>query len=404
MRRFSLLVAVGCLALATPRLASAQGDPASGDTARIHLGPLGLKPRIALDRIGVDTNVDNDPVNGQRDFTIGLVPGVDSFLPIGRGLLTGKTSYELQYFQHRADGRAANLSQAVRFDLGLARFTPFVSTDYLSTNRRPSPEIDARVHQTTKSVGVGASARIGGRTDVRAAFMRSTYAVDHLTFDDVDLSDALGRRTDLMSASIEHALTPLTTFSFNTAVQHDRFPASPLHSADIMSVTSGVTLKPSALISGHASLGFTRLQPLNPEVPTFTGVTAGVDLSYVWQDWTKFNIRVDRSTSYSFEMDAPYYVVTGFSLGVAQNLGSRFDLLGRFGRQYLDYRQIASAVAADDSGLRRDRTVTYGSGLEYRMSQDTRVGFTVDYDRRMSPIESRHYDGYRFGGSFTYAY
>ena len=402
MRRVLLPIAIGCLILATARSASAQGtDLAAADTARIHLGPVGLKPRISLDRIGIDTNVNNDSANPQRDLVIGLVPGVDSFLPVGRGLLTGKTSYEVQYYQHRSRDRAANLSQSARFDLGLTRFVPYVMADYLSTSRRPSPEIDARVHQTTKAFAAGATAKIGGRTNLIASLSHSTYAVDHQTFADVDLSDVLGRRTDLMAVSLDHALTPLTTFAVSSSVQHDRFPASPLRSADIATLTPSLTFKPSALLSGHASLGFTRFKPLDPEVPPFTGLTAGVDLSYVWRDWTRFNIRVDRNTSYSFEKDAPYYVLTGFEFGVSQNLRSKVDLLGRFGRQYLDYRQIVSTTAAPG---RQDRTVTYGSGLQYRLSEDTRVGFTVEYDRRMSPIEGRQYDGYRFGGTVTYAY
>lgn len=402
MRRVLLPISIGCLILATPWWACAQGtDLAAADTARIHLGPVGLKPRISLDRIGLDTNVNNDPDQPQRDFMIGLVPGVDSFLPIGRGLLTGKTSYELQYYQHRAGDRAANLSQSARFDLGLARFIPYVTTDYLSTNRRPSLEIDARVHQTTKAFGAGATARIGGRTNLVTSFNHSTYAADHQIFGEVDLADVLGRRTDLIAVSLDHALTPLTTFAVSSSVQHDRFPASPLRSSDIVTLAPSLTFKPSALLSGHASVGFTRFKPLDPEVPTFTGLTAGVDLAYVWRDWTRFNIHVDRNTSYSFEKDAPYYVLTGFQFGVSQNLRSKFDLLGLFGRQYLDYQQIVSTTVAP---RRQDRTVTYGSGLQYRLSEDSRVGFTVEYDRRMSPIEGRQYDGYRFGGTVTYAY
>lgn len=405
MRCVPLLVALGGLVLATPGLASAQGgDLRAGDTARIHLGPIGLKPRIALDRIGVDTNAGNDPLNPQRDFMIAFVPGVDTFLPIGRGLLTGKTSYEIQYLQTRVADRGANLSQSARFDLGLTRFTPYFMTEYLSTSRRPSIEVDARVHQATKTVGAGASAKVGGRTTFTGSFVRSFFEVDQQIFEGVDLSDALGRRTDTMSATFDRVLTPLTTFSIASSVQHDRFPGSSTRNADSATVMPSLTFKPSALMSGHASVGLMRFRPLDPEVRGFTGLVASVDLSYVLRDWTKLNVKVDRNVSYSFENNAPYFVDTGAMFEISQNLGGKVDLIGRFGRRYLKYREIDLPAASTRAGGRLDRTVTYGLGWLYRLSDDTRAGFSVDYDRRMSPIEGRQYDGYRFGGTFIYAY
>ena len=149
-----------------------------------------------------------------------------------------------------------------------------------------------------------------------------------------------------------------------------------------------------------------RFRPLDPEVRGFTGLVSNVSLNYVLRDWTKFTIKFDRDVTYSIEVNAPYYVMTGAFVEVGQALGGRFDALGRFGRQYMDYREIASAAdpLVDPNAGRLDRTVTYGLGIGYRLSDDTRIGFNVDYDRRMSPIEARHYDGYRFGGTLTYVY
>ena len=403
MRRLSLSVALGCLILATPRLACAQ-EAGGADSARIHLGPVGLKPRISLGNIGIDTNVHNDPTNPEHDFTMTLVPGVDSFLPIGRGVLTGKTSYELLYFKKQADQRAANISQSARFDLTLTRFAPYVLTDYASTNRRPNAEIDARVHQVTKTYGAGAATKVGGRTTMSVEFSRATFGLGNDVFQGVNLAAALDHRSDMMSATFSRALTPLTTFSLTGVVQHDRFEGSSTRDSDIVRFMPSVSFKPSAIISGQASVGYTRFRPLNTDVPGFAGLTAAVNLTYILKDWTKFGVTVNRETSYSFENNTPYYVVTGAVLSVAQALGQRFDLTGQLGRQYLDYRQIATAAAAGADASRLDRTVAYSLGLGYHLSDDMRIGFNVDYNRRMSPVESRHYDGYRFGGTVSYAY
>src|SRR4029079_9395478 len=87
-----------CLLAGTPAASRAQTFPDEVDAEKFQFGPLGLTPRIALKNLGVDTNPFNAPGETERDATATLVPGVDTTLRAGRGLFTGKTSLEWNYF------------------------------------------------------------------------------------------------------------------------------------------------------------------------------------------------------------------------------------------------------------------------------------------------------------------
>ena len=48
--------------------------------------------------------------------------------------------------------------------------------------------------------------------------------------------------------------------------------------------------------------------------------------------------------------------------------------------------------------------MTYGVGVGRRVGDYIRAGFDVDYNERRSEVAFRGYEGFKFGGSFTYGY
>jgi hypothetical protein len=47
---------------------------------------------------------------------------------------------------------------------------------------------------------------------------------------------------------------------------------------------------------------------------------------------------------------------------------------------------------------------SYGGGIGYRLGNDVRVGFNVDWQHRSSPVVNREYHGLKFGTSVTYEF
>lgn len=397
-----LIAIAGLLSLLAPASAGAQDTtPDPTERPKIQLGPFGLTPRFALTNFGVDTNVLNQPVDPQRDFTTTFVPTADSSLRIGRGLLSGKTTVELVYFAKTSAQRSVGFGQEGRFELGLNALTPYVTAGRVKTYRRPNAEIDARVGETTRSAGLGVNLRLSWRTTLQVAANESRLTLDDEQFEGVNLSRALDRRMQTANVNLRVALTPLTTFVVKNTMQHDRFTFSQERDTDSVSVVPGFEFKPSALISGSAFVGYRSFQPRRADQAGFTGLVSAVRLGYVLRDTMRFEGRLDRDVEYSIEAAQSYFLATGGTVSLTQALGRSWDFVLRTGRQHLDYQKVS---VSDLTESRRDRAVTYGTGLGYRLQHDARIGFDVNHVRRLSPLASRRYSGFLFGGSFTYGF
>jgi hypothetical protein len=200
-------------------------------------------------------------------------------------------------------------------------------------------------------------------------------------------------------------LTPLTTFVVRAAALRDRFIGSSLRDNNGTSVGAGFLFKPFALISGSAFVGIRHFSPVSPIVPKYTGLEADGSLAYLWRDRTKLAVTFARTLDYSIELDQPYFISLGGSGSITQALATRWDVVASLGQTNLHYQPVRRTDASEDNIIgRKDRTRSYSTGLGYRLTPEARVGFDIVYTRRLSALESRQYDGFRFGGSFTYAY
>jgi hypothetical protein len=377
--------------------------PAAGDgpeTARMHLGPVGLTPRIALTNVGIDTNVLNQDVNPQRDVTMTFNPGMDAWLRVGRAQFSSRTGGEFVYFRKFDSQRSIGFNQQARVSLGLTHLAPFAQADYIDTFRRPNAEIDTRVEQTTKALTAGVNLRVGWRASVDLGVRQQRLALADNQFLGVSLAHELDRDTRALNADLRLEATPLTTFVVKNTVQRDRFLFSPTRDADSFSVVPGFEFKPLALLSGKAFAGFRHFAPLDELQPAFNGIVASVSLSYLASDSTRLNGTVDRDVDYSFEPAQPYFLSTGGTVSLMQAIAGSWDAVGRIGRRRLAYRDVVLSHPGDIGRL--DRLMTYGVGLGYRLGIDARIGVDINYGRRLSPISGRRYNGFQFGGSFTY--
>jgi hypothetical protein len=162
----------------------------------------------------------------------------------------------------------------------------------------------------------------------------------------------------------------------------------------------GVKFDPFALIKGGASFGYRNFRPLSPTIPAYKGTTATADLTYVAFGTTRFGVQAIRDVQYSFEINEPYYLLSGVSGSLAQQIFGPVDAVGRIGVQQLNYRdRIGGAVTTPN---RIDYIHLYGGGLGYHMGKDVRIGFNVDRVHRTSPLASHEYHGLRYGTSVSY--
>jgi hypothetical protein len=398
------LFTLALLSIAVPR-ASAQGLGTAPDPseAALSLGPVGLTPRLAIQDLGVDSNVFYAPDHPTRDVVAVIAPAVDASMRIGRSILSGTTTLQYAWFQKTASQRSINLSQTARLDVPLTRIAPYVQGAYLHTRQRPNLDIDERVQQLEQRGGFGTAIRLGPFTslDVGADVDRLDYSTGE--FGDQVLAGALNRDTQSAHLQIDRNLTALTTLVVRAEARQDRFEFATVRNTDSLAVTGGLNFQPSALVSGTAHVGFKRTDAQSPLVPDFRGLVSDVNVSYVLREMTRFSVRVGRDVDYSFEDAWPYFLVTSVNLEIRQALGLRWDVVARGGHNRLSYRTLRNAGPEIDAD-RVDVVDLVGAGVGRHLGDEVRVGVDLNYQRRRSPVPLRTYEGYRLGGSVTYGF
>jgi hypothetical protein len=402
-----ICIAAGLAFVVLSSRASAQTAAGQPDEskARVRVGPLSLNPTIALTNLGIDTNLFNEPDQTvpKRDFTITLTPQTDLWLRMGRSWLTGNVREDVVWYKQYASERSANNSLKLGWVVPLNRLTFNANTAYLKTRERPGFEIDARSQRSEFAYDGGVEIRALSKTFVGIRGGRKKTDFDSLaTFEGVNLRVALNRMVADEAITVRHQITPLTAVTLDLGREQDRFELSPVRDSDSTNVTAGVKFDQFAIIKGGASLGYRNFRPLSPSVPAYTGLTAAADLAYVAFGTTRVGVQAVRDIQYSFEVAEPYYLLTGVSGSVAQQIFGPVDAVGRIGLQELNYRDsIGLTVAAP---TRIDYVHMYGGGIGYHMGKDVRIGFNVDHVHRTSPVLFREYHGLRFGTSVTYGY
>lgn len=348
--------------------------------------------------MGVDNNVFNTVDDPQRDVTADIGPRVAYWLRMGKARLSGISLGQYLYFKDFASERSWSTNQQGRIDVRLGRIAPFVDATYRNSRERPGFEIDARAHRREWVGGAGSEIRVSPKTTLVLSGSRETFLYDNEeAFLGVNLANTLNRHTDLGRVQLRYTLTPLTTFVMNADALRDRFDSTVARDADSLRVMPGFELKPLALISGTAAVGFRRFNVLDGSTEDFSGVTAAVNARYSLHS-TQFGLKLNRDLSYSFEQETPYYALTDVTVEITERLSRAWDVLARGGRQTLAYRRASSTSGAD----RTDHGVVYGAGIHYRLGDTAQLGVDGNYYRRDAASTVRNYDGLRIGASVTY--
>jgi hypothetical protein len=399
------ILSFAALALLSSAEVNAQTIPPEPDSSRIrvHLGPLWLNPTLALTNAGMDTNVFNAATADvpQRDFTFTVTPRTDVYLRMGRTWFIGDIKEDLVWYQRVSGERSVNENYTADWFIPLTRVAFDVGGNFVNTRERPGFEIDARSQRMEKAVHGVVELRALSKTFFGARGERRKVDYDKAAiFLGSNLQFALARTLTSGALTLRHRLTPLTNITFDVGKEQERFDFSTLRDSSSTRFNVGVSFDPFALISGSAQFGYRNFKPLSPDLPVYVGSTAAVNLSYMALGSTKMSVTGIRDLQDSFDLNEPYYLQSGITGSVAQQIYGPLDLQGRIGEQRLAYRARARAVVAVSD--RVDHVQTYGVGVGYRLGRDVRIGFNVDQQNRKSQVERRQYSGLRYGLAVTY--
>jgi hypothetical protein len=396
------LITILCLAAT---VSYAQEPPPSDplETMPIRLGPLGLSPTVTITNFGIDTNIFNDSSDPKSDFTMTVTPKVEGKLRNSRALWSGSLASGLVYFKRYSGERSIDYAADGRFDLDLDWLRPYALAKIEDTHQRLNAELDIRAprSQTTAAAGARAvmSPKIGLVTDVRRSTVRFAEGV---FFEGVPLSRTLNSDIFSVEGGLEVYLTPLTTFSVTASRQHDRFDLTPERDSDSFRVMPTIRMEAPAIIAGSLSVGYRQFTPLSPELPDYSGLVAIGSLTHTFAERTKVDLLLSRDVQYSFELNQPYYLTTGFRVTATYQIRDDLDVRLSGGRDRLEYRAEETVPDALPDVMRVDRSDILDAGGGYRLRPNLRLGFDVEFARRLSDRPGREYRRTRAFGSIAY--
>jgi len=381
----------------------AQVPGAPPENVKMHLGPVFLDPTLSLTNAGVDDNVFNQSsaASPKSDATFTVTPQTTFWLRFGPSWLSGGVSEDLVYFKESVGERSANNRYFLKWNIPINRITFRPNVEYKNTRERPGYEIDTRALHTELSYGGQVEVKWFAKSAVVLKADRYQVLFDPAAqYEHTNLQDLLDRVTSGETVSVEYQLTPLTTIAANYSIGQDRFKYNELRNSKSSTIGASVKFDQAAILKGTASIGYYDYTPDDPATPGYKGMTAAANLSYVLLGSTKLKIDVNRGVQYSYDINQPYYVQTGAALTIAQQLFGPIDVTALGGYQQLAYQDRAGAVSVVSD--RTDHVKSIGVGMGYHLSRDTRVGFTIEQDRRDSILASHEYVGLRYGFSVTY--
>lgn len=400
--RFPSLAMPLALALLAAAPAAAQTPSQPDDPMQnvpIRLGPLGLSPTIAVRDIGRDNNVFNEPTDPKSDFVATVSPKLDVYFRPGPLRLTYTTTSDYVYYQTYTTERGTNLGLALRAEVQLGPFHPFVTTGHGNSRERLNREIDARARHHDTSYGGGVDVTLFEGVTGSVAARYSELQFDPGTqFRGQDLETALNSKTEALDAGGAVAITPLTTVRVTYTSERTRFAFTPDRNSESYRVVPTVTFSPLAFLNGTAAFGYRHFTGHSHDVPDYSGLVSTVTLGSTVFGRYRLDGTISRDLSYSYDETAPEYLETAFTVGVTWQIAGPVDLHVNAGRSRLHYRSPNLTAATDDDTAR-----TYGFSLGYRLTEHLRAGLNGDWRGRASERSvDRTYDNRRIYANLSW--
>lgn len=402
MLRSLLFIAFLTLTMAVPAAAQLTPPP-DPDAPVIQVGPFGISPTIMLREVGRDENVFNDRDNPKSDFTFTLVPRAEVVFKPRNLRLAYTAATEYVYYRVYETERATNVSSAVRADVTLGWFTPYVLASGTNTRQRLNDEIDVRVRHRERVYGGGFGIKLGTRLTLGASGRTTRLRFDETAtrFRGEDLSRSFDSDLQSIEGSAGLQLTPFTTVSLVVSREQQRFEIARERDSDSIRVTPTFHFSPEAVLNGSIAIGYRRFEPRGVALPAYSGFVATATIGTTLFNRNRVEMVFGRDIRYSYARDTPYYVATGGTITVTTQLVGPFDVRATGTRHLLAYRANRDTPLAVEPG---DDTVTgYGGGIGYRVRDRFRIGLNAEWRGRDSQLSlDREYRNRRIFASLTW--
>jgi hypothetical protein len=171
----------------------------------------------------------------------------------------------------------------------------------------------------------------------------------------------------------------LTSFVLNVNAQRALFPAAPERDNTVVSLMTGLTFNPLALLTGRVDVGILRFVGADASTPPYQGPAADVDLGYALLGKTRFGVHLGRSVGYSFDPKTPYLLQTDQSISVTHRFTDQWDATATANRSVLAYRELIGMQPTGNSVMS-----SLEGGVGYRLGRRIQLGIHLSRVERLA--------------------
>ena len=172
-------------------------------------------------------------------------------------------------------------------------------------------QVDERARHRDLSYATGVAVKVASRTSVLVNGTRATIEYQPgEEFRGVNLAESFNGYRRTADAGLAVALTPVTTLTGTVAREEQRFDLSPIRDSNSWRVLSTVSFIPTGVVTGSASVGYRRFEPLTATEPGYSGLVSNVAVGATIYERHQMTAVFNRDV-HSYETENTNYLGTG---------------------------------------------------------------------------------------------
>jgi hypothetical protein len=399
-----------------PALVCGQGNTWAGtslaqmvEAARWRFGTLRVNAAFSLSNVGYDSDVlygyTAEPV---PDFTLSAGSTVQVLFPLSKKVVLDIfDSPQYVFYLETKNERAWNNTFGGHVHFAFDRVYMQLGGGLSDVRYRLSPELNVNVRQKQDSLDGLVLWQVSKRASLAFVYGSAKYDIGEAELGGVNLTDSLDRKEDYFDFITYIQPSPTVRFSLDGQYGKYAFTNAEFQYRDALSygIFGGIEFIPkigeqlaTVGIEGSLSLGYQRLDIIDPSFVDGSGFTGAADVSVTFLKKNTTRAFFSRGFEYSVYSGSSYYLSTAFGGGISRLLSRRVSLSYdiSFGSS------IYPGSGAPEGVL--NRYTTHSFGLNARLARHLAITFLSTLGKRIVDASGLERNRNFFGFSMNYGF
>jgi len=356
--------------------------------ATVGVGPFRINTVLLLRNAGYDSNLYRRPYDHVKDYTVTVGPGFYLYLPIKKKIIFSiYESPQYVYFKETKKERSWNNYFKGQVNFVFTRIFFSMGKGYSVARERWNTEIDIRPQRKENSYLGSFLWQVTKRTSFYLQYRRAKYEYEDLSYQKINIRDALNRREDRFSLTGYYKLSYRTNFVIDVRYGYFDFEnPSNFRDARSYGIYGGFEFSPFGTVRGKINIGYKYFNSMKPEEKDYRGIVGDSSISI--RLLKPFRVRglYKRDIEFSVWYGHPYYIENRLGGGVSVYLfkNTRLDYDYNLGRNEYPERESLGQMIGEKRG---DDYSIHSVGIYFRLKRNIGIGVVASRWIRDSSVD-----------------